>query len=195
MTTVVLAGGQSRRMGQDKALLEVEGVSLIQRVCAAGKGDRTLVVTSWGDRYQVLLPDCEMVHDEKNEGPLLAFYQALGQVETPWVLLLACDLPFLERGMVEQWRSALKDLPSSAMAYLPRGIKGWEPLCGFYRLGCLSHLKGFLDQAEGRSFQAWLGTIWVAELPLCNTKVLFNCNTPTDLEQANSPSPKNPPVL
>ncbi len=183
-------------MGQDKALLEVDGISLLERVCAAGQGSRTLVVTSWGDRYQALLPDCEMVQDERNEGPLLGFYQALEQVETPWVLLLACDLPFLERAMVEEWRSHLKDLPNSAMAYLPRGIKGWEPLCGFYRLGCLSHLRVFLANTEApRSFQAWLGNLWVAELPLGNTKVLFNCNTPRDLEQANSPSPKIPPVL
>ncbi|MEN9203843.1 MAG: hypothetical protein Q6K92_09555, partial [Thermostichus sp. DG_1_5_bins_95] len=64
--------------------------------------------------------------------------------------------------------------------------RGWEPLCGFYRLSQMHQLEAFVSSG-GRSFQVWLEQIPTAVLPLTDQGMLLNCNTPEDLQ---SPSGK-----
>ena len=58
LATIVLAGGQSTRMGQDKALILIDSVPLLRRVCEAGLqcSPEVYVVTAWPDRYQAIVP-------------------------------------------------------------------------------------------------------------------------------------------
>jgi molybdopterin-guanine dinucleotide biosynthesis protein A len=102
LTGIVLAGGQSSRMGRDKALIPIQGVPLLRRVCevALNCTSEVYVITPWPERYQDILPDaCRVVREvplpgeTQSQGPLVGFAQGLAQVETDWVLLLACDLP------------------------------------------------------------------------------------------------------
>ena len=207
VTGMVLAGGKSSRMGQDKALLPVDGVPLLQKVCevAIALCDRVYVVTPWQERYQHLLPNrCEFIREVVREsgsgsresanraeeqrriksrtahqGPLIGFAQGLIHVETEWVLLLACDLPCLRLEVLQDWVSELAEIPEEAIALLPRHPKGWEPLCGFYRRNCLNALETYVDRG-GRSFQQWLAQHPVQPLSHFEPSMLFNCNTPDD---------------
>ncbi|HEY9661833.1 MAG TPA: NTP transferase domain-containing protein, partial [Allocoleopsis sp.] len=105
------------------------------------------------------------------------------QAQTEWVLLLACDLPYLQAKVLQDWASQLPAVAASTIALLPQNPQGWwEPLCGFYRLHCLPDLEVFIAQG-GRSFQGWLATQKVQPLPLANPQMLFNCNTPQDFSQ------------
>ncbi len=203
LSAIVLAGGQSSRMGRDKARIPVQGVPLLRQVCdvALTCTCEVYVVTPWPERYQDILPAaCHVIPEvplpgeTKPHGPLVGFAQGLAQVETDWVLLLACDLPQLQANVLQSWVTQLDKTADDAMpeavreatiALLPRHPKGWEPLCGFYRRQCLPMLTQFIDEG-GRSFQRWLGQHLVQELPLSNTQLLFNCNTPADLERINS---------
>jgi molybdopterin-guanine dinucleotide biosynthesis protein A len=115
---------------------------------------------------------------------LVAFAQGLVQVDTDWVLLLACDLPQLQVKVLQGWVTGLEKTGEEAIALLPRQAKGWEPLCGFYRRQCLPILTKYINEG-GRSFQGWLAQHPVQELPVSNSQVLFNCNTPADLELVN----------
>ena len=141
-------------------------------------------------------------------GHLIGFYQGLNhlveissmpqseyQADGEWVLLLACDLPNIRADGVQQWCDWLShtgakrffDTPDAPMAFLPpHGTKGWHPLCGFYRLQCLSSLQTFINEG-GRSFQKWLASpevkLSVHPLPVDDPNILFNCNTPRDLAQ------------
>ncbi|MBW4521078.1 MAG: molybdenum cofactor guanylyltransferase [Scytolyngbya sp. HA4215-MV1] len=188
LTTIVLAGGQSTRMGQDKALISIQGVPLLRRVCkvALQCSDRVLVVTSRLAEYQPILPPlCHIVLEtvptgEKPPGPLVGFSQGLAQVQTDWVLLLACDLPNLQTRVLQTWTTQLAHVENTTIALLPRHAKGWEPLCGFYRRTCLASLTQFIAQG-GRSFQGWLKTQSVQPLSLVDQSLLFNCNTPADM--------------
>jgi molybdenum cofactor guanylyltransferase len=214
VTAIILAGGQSKRMGRDKALIEVDGVPLLSRVYAVAESvcDRVLIVTDKSSQYRSLslsrnvhkelsqrinktIDKCKFVKDDFSEGPLVGFVQGLFDVKTTWVLLLACDLPWLDTDTVESWLSQLDRLPKGTVACLPRSEKGWEPLCGFYRASCLARLEDF-SLAGGRSFQEWLAQEAVVELTGCSTDVLFNCNTPEDLAriQASGASPKRLPT-
>ncbi|HAG83305.1 MAG TPA: molybdenum cofactor guanylyltransferase [Cyanobacteria bacterium UBA12227] len=192
-SAMILAGGQSSRMGQDKALIRVQGVPLLQRVCeiALSCTHEVFVITPWPERYQDIIPEsCQIIREilwlreTQPHGPLLAFAQGLAQIKTDWVLLLACDLPQLQVDILQNWGNELETTSPDAIALLPRHPKGWEPLCGFYRRQCLPLLAQFINQG-GRSFQQWLAQHQVQELSLPNTQILFNCNTPDDLERFN----------
>lgn len=189
LSAIILAGGQSYRMGQDKALIAIQGVPLLQQVCevALKCTAKVYVVTPWQERYQDIIPSACFVIREFNlsetqrHGPLVGFAQGLAQIETDWVLLLACDLPQLQVEVLQLWAKELENVPQDAIAYLSKQAKGWEPLCGFYRRQCLPKLTEYIN-AGGRSFQGWLSQNIVQELPINDTKIFFNCNTPADLE-------------
>jgi molybdopterin-guanine dinucleotide biosynthesis protein A len=180
-------------MGQDKALISIAGVPLLQRVCqiALQCTDTVYVVSPWCDRYQSFLdPSIQFLQEvptlgaANSETPLKGFVQGLAQVQSEWVLLLACDLPQLDIDTLQQWIMRLED--TEAIALLPKNPEGWwEPLCGFYRVSCLLNLESFLAQG-GRSFQGWLKSQTVQELALSDAAMLLNCNTLEDLKRVQN---------
>lgn len=202
LSAIVLAGGQSSRMGRDKALLTVNGVPLLRLVydIASALGNPVYVVTPWPERYQGLLPiSCQFIQEVPlpiesasgvvssstkvtlplPHGPLVGFAQGLAQVQTNWVLLLACDLPQLQVEVLQNWAVGLDSVAEEVIALLTHHVKGWNPLCGFYRHSCLPALTDYINQG-GRSFQHWLARHPVQLLPLPDAQMLFNCNTPAD---------------
>ncbi|BAU63829.1 molybdopterin-guanine dinucleotide biosynthesis protein A [Stanieria sp. NIES-3757] len=190
-TAIVLAGGQSSRMGKDKALLTISNSSLLNQICTLAQqcASQVYIVTPWIDKYKDIVPTgCTLIQETlllPNHGsnsPLIGFAQGLQQVEQEWVLLLACDLPRLTSTEVKHWYNYLPEIPDNAIALLPRHPSGWwEPLAGFYRRSCLSLLEAYIAQG-GKSFQGFLNQHFVAQLPINNWQILFNCNTPEELE-------------
>jgi molybdenum cofactor guanylyltransferase len=193
LTAIILAGGKSSRMGQDKAMLLVDGIPLLLRVyqVAAACANTVYIVTPWQERYQDSIPsNCIFIREEllidetegelQTHGPIIGFAQGLAQVQTEWVLLLACDLPKLRVEILQTWIEKLGDVGEDAIACLVQNSKGWEPLCGFYRKSCLTSLNEFINQG-GRSFQRWLQQNIVEVYPSPDPAMFFNCNTPFDL--------------
>ncbi|MEM9502962.1 MAG: molybdenum cofactor guanylyltransferase [Cyanobacteria bacterium P01_E01_bin.43] len=199
LTALILAGGASQRMGQDKALLMHKGVSLLRHTwdMAQTVTADVRVVTPQRDRYRPLLPPTAQWVIEPSPpagtpttGPLIAFVRALETIETEWTLLLACDLPNLQGSVLQEWQQALPQLPPTAIAYLPRRPQGWEPLCGFYRSACLPSLQQYLTTGR-RSFQGWLdqpsgGSQSVRPIADVPVDMLANCNTPQDWQRWQS---------
>ncbi|WP_026072823.1 molybdenum cofactor guanylyltransferase [Nodosilinea nodulosa] len=209
---VILAGGRSSRMGQDKALIAVGTEPLIQRTCrvALACADPVYVVAPWPDRYRPLVPSA--VHwieerasperPEASQGPLGALVLALGLLRDrpqcpEWVLVLACDMPNLSAAALNSWRADLATVPLPYLAYLPRRQHRWEPLCGFYRTAALEPLRQYVTAPlaaskepaqgskvgpRGRSLQAWLRQHPVQPMPQVEDAMLANLNTPADLE-------------
>ena len=209
LTGIVLAGGLSSRMGEDKALLTIRGVPLLRVVSdvAIALCESVYIITPWTERYQhVVSPMCQFIKEipllgsredlgdlgEKmhtrprapTNGPLVGFAQGLAHVQTDWVLLLACDLPKLQIDVLQTEVAKLDNVEAEAIALLAKNSKGWEPLCGFYRRSCLPALKQYINSG-GRSFQQWLAQHPVQVLPLSDGQMLFNCNTPADYAALN----------
>lgn len=176
-------------MGRDKAFILFAGVPLLTRICqtAQGVASQVFVISPWRSRYQSLIPQgCQFLQEiqtqeNQSAGPLIGFSQALPQVKTEWVLLLAQDLPYLTPEILQEWSSNLKSVSADAIAYLPRSKKGWEPLSGFYRVDCLPLLNAYIKKG-GKSFQGFLNQHLVEELFISDRALLFNCNTPEDLQ-------------
>ncbi|PLZ98591.1 molybdenum cofactor guanylyltransferase [Fischerella thermalis CCMEE 5268] len=189
LTAIVLAGGKSKRMGRDKALIPIEDVPMLQRICQIAEtcAEQVYIVTPWPERYQhLLLPNSQFIqelplpdetgNESKTHGPLVGFAQGLTQVKTDWVLLLACDLPKLRVEVLQEWISRLQQVPEEVIAALVYRNNRWEPLCGFYRRRCLPQLNKYIEQG-GRSFQEWLKQYPVQVLPLVDSEMLFNFNS------------------
>ena len=129
---LILAGGNSSRMGQDKALLLHNGTPLLRHIynCAAVICTKVYVITPRQHHYAPLLPpDCEFIPEVgQNQGPLRAFREAIDFLDhqpqtsesqasesqtsehpgfrsdhAPWILLLSCDLPNLNPIVLQHW--------------------------------------------------------------------------------------------
>jgi len=194
LSAIVLAGGLSSRMGQDKALIEIDQVPLLSKICqvALQCADPVYVVTPWVERYRAVVDrQVQFIQElllsnepDKPNGSLVGFVQGLAIVQTEWVLLLACDLPGLRGEILQDWAARLSKV-EGAIALLPKNPEGyWEPLCGFYRQDCLPSLQAYIATGK-RSFQGWLAqqpVQAVQELLVSDRQMLLNCNTPEDLQ-------------
>lgn len=210
---LVLAGGQSRRMGRDKALLPwptgsqsisaTASTTLLQRICGVAQvcSSVTYVLTPWPERYGHLLPDSIVLLTEssRGHGPLAALAQGWSMIlqdaqahDRPgpdWVMVLACDMPALDAATLQKWQQNLGGIDASGVqgrtiACLPRHDDRWEPLCGFYHRRCIPSLENALAN-NIRSFQRWLAPEHDRVIPISveNSHILQNCNTPGQWQQ------------
>ena len=141
----MLAGGRSSRLGRDKALLEIGGRSLLERVAEAVReaaGSVTLVGNPelYGRLGYEVIPD-----PVAGAGPLAGIAAALERSRAEWNLVVACDLPEITAGFLSAllYRAAA----SPADCCLPAGPSGLpEPLCAAYRKRCLPAIRSALDR-------------------------------------------------
>ncbi len=187
---IILAGGQSRRMGQDKALLRLTpgGPTLIERVIAAARPlGPILLVTNTPDRYAWLgLP---MVPDpQPGQGPLGGLAGGLAAAPAPYNLVLACDLPDLQPAVL----AVLAAVPRTYDVLVPRwtaadGTRQIEPLHAVYSRACLPAIQAALA-AGHRAVHSFYPAVRVQYLadsalpqvdPHCRS--FRNLNTPADL--------------
>ncbi|MEM1169504.1 MAG: molybdenum cofactor guanylyltransferase [Cyanobacteria bacterium P01_H01_bin.35] len=186
LVALILAGGKSSRMGEDKALIPWQNIPMLKRVYQVANKctEKVYIITPWPDKYQPILPtECEWLTELKTEGPLVAFTQGLAQINSDWILLLGCDLPLLNSDIIQTWVTQLNQISPEILALVPQKYQRWEPLCGFYRQEIKIELEKIIDRGKN-SFKKLLAQISVKPLSIDSEteKMLFNCNTPLDLE-------------
>ena len=183
----VLAGGQSRRMGRDKALLPLGGQTLIERVLAAAHplGYPCLIVGDPSSYANLKLP---VFPDRRPKlGPLGGLYTALSTTAAP-VLLLACDLPFLTPDFLRH----LVNRRGPYQAVVPHTATGLQPLCALYEPSCLATVQAAIqaDQLGMRDLLNNLSLDLVKEKdwrPYDERGLLFaNLNAPAEYERAQA---------
>jgi molybdopterin-guanine dinucleotide biosynthesis protein A len=140
---VVLAGGASRRMGQDKAALVLGGETLLARVVRLLRAATPEVFVVGPAERTLLVPGIPVVPDaQSGTGPLGAIATALAQATTDYVFVAACDMPFLRPGLV----CYLADLASDFGVTVPRSERGLEPLHAVYARSCLPVIVAMLAE-------------------------------------------------
>jgi len=160
---VVLAGGQGRRLGRDKALVELwPGLPLLARVVQVARQlcPQVVVVTDVPGRYAGLSLPVEWAVDAlPGRGPLAGLVAGLERSAHPYALLLACDLPFLSLPLLAYMLS----LPGDYQALVPRWRGRWQPLHAIYARSCLGPARELLAQGEG-SLHSLLARVQVRPL-------------------------------
>ena len=134
-SAVLLAGGQSRRMGRDKAFLEIDGVPLWSRQIGTLAALRPRTIFIAGPRHPAWInAGCEIVTDaQENAGPLAALVASLRRCATPLLLALAVDLPEMP---VDYLRGLIRS-STETTGVVPKSSAGFEPLAAVYPIAAL----------------------------------------------------------
>ena len=157
LTVAIQAGGKSSRMGTDKSFVPFKGRPMIEVVIEAvrGLGEEMILITNQPDAYAYLgLPMHADLYPET--GPLGGIYTALHHAAHPHVLTVACDMPWLNRPLLEYMVS----LRESAEIVVPRWDKYPEPLHAVYSHACLEPIREKLD-AQMYKITAFFGRVSV----------------------------------
>lgn len=182
----VLAGGQSTRMGRDKALLEIGGQPLIQSAVNLLKAlTERVVILGPSESYGFL--GVPVVPDQvPSRGPLSAIYTGLERSATQINLFLACDMPLMQGPFLK----LLVERAGLADAVLMRLDDGkLEPLCAVYNRSCLPTVKANFERQRFKLSDLFpdLRTHYLTEADLhdlgLDRRIFTNLNTPGDLEQ------------
>ena len=184
-TAIILAGGDSRRMGQDKAALMLDGQTLLDGVVATMQRIFPSVIVSVRQPRAGL--DVAQVCDEQPAGgPLAGLIAGLAQAETPWAFAVACDMPFVTQEVVE--RLAACRAGQHAVVPLVGGYP--QPLAAFYAASCLDAMRASLAQGD-KSLRGMLQKLEVryvneAELREVDPQLrsFFDLDTPQDYQAA-----------
>jgi molybdenum cofactor guanylyltransferase len=182
---VILAGGESRRMGRDKLTLEVGGVPMIRRVLDAISARCEDVILAGVNTAP--LEGIRIVPDERpgRQGPLAGMEAGLAAARNRQVFVAAGDLPFLPPDLVGALLRRLEERGASAV--VPRHAGRTHPLCAAYDRGVLPSVRSSLDRGI-RSVREFAGTLdrvdyMEGELRRFGDPDLFlmNVNSPGDL--------------
>jgi molybdenum cofactor guanylyltransferase len=174
----VLVGGRSSRMGRDKALLPYRGRPLAQWIAAAvaeSAGNVTLIGSPQlysGVGYPVisdLFP---------GEGPLGGILTALRHSNAEWNLIVACDMPEIDAGLLIRLLDAARQFEADAL--LPVTSEGPpQPLCAVYRRTSLAPLETAFSTGIRKVTTALAG-VRCLRLPMEEVSQFQNVNTPED---------------
>ena len=185
-TAIILAGGDSSRMGQDKANLQFGDQTLLQKISATMQQlFPTQLVSVRQRRAETELPQvCDVLADG---GPLAGLDAALKSVTTPWVFVVACDMPFVSRAVVE--KLALQREKCQAVVPVVQGQP--QPLAAFYARESATQVREILAGNGRHSMRALLERLdvcYVDEAQLRDADPLlcsfFDLDTPQDFAVA-----------
>ncbi len=186
LSLAILAGGKSQRFGEDKALAQLHGRPLLAHVLerTAGLADETFIVTNRPAAFaqfgQRLVGDLV-----PGVGALGGVYTALHYAAQPWLLILACDLPLVNRALLE-YMLTLTEGVDGVVPYLA----GWpEPLHALWSKACLAPVREALARGERRVISVFpelrLRQVTQAEIEIYDPKHLsfLNVNTAEQLKE------------
>jgi molybdopterin-guanine dinucleotide biosynthesis protein A len=198
VTGVLLAGGKSRRMGEDKRYLVVGEQTLLERGLGVLRSmfHEVLVVIAQDSApldidarvVRDLVPDC---------GSLGGIYTGLTQATSPYIFAVACDMPFLNQAVITHFTNR-RDTADIVMARLATRL---HPMHALYGKGCLPAMEQMIVARQLKIQElvshASLRVQYVTEADLLSIdpswRSFHNVNTPEDLEATCSLLARIPP--
>ncbi len=190
LAAAVVVGGESRRMGQAKAFLELAGTPLIEWVLAALR-PLTAAIQLIGDDRAPYAPYGLPHHGDLLPGGALAgIHSAIHHSGQPYTLVVACDMPYLNvdllRAMAEQTKRGQLDVIVPTVAGYPQGLHA------IYHRRCLAAIERRLRADRRRvigfypevAVDYWDESRWQEYDPAGRS--FINLNTPEELDAARS---------
>tara|TARA_Y100001970_G_C14105645_1_gene787947 strand:+ start:145 stop:759 length:615 start_codon:yes stop_codon:yes gene_type:complete len=188
---ILLAGGQSSRMGQDKASLEINGQTLIERLLFVLRPivEETVVIRAPGQALprinKDLLEWIKVGWDSVRErGPLQGIVDALPllNADIDKIFIITCDLPYL----TSEWLQLLRDIMTEEYDIVCTEENNiTNPLLGIYKREVLEAAEKIVSSGKSRPILLWEG--WkMARLsaPEETPWICMDANTPLEFEKA-----------
>jgi molybdopterin-guanine dinucleotide biosynthesis protein A len=182
-TGVVLAGGRSSRMGRDKALIEVDGRSLLDRALDKLEPHvQELLVIGDPLKYGHVGPFV-FADDIPGVGPLGGLVTAMRYASHDRMLVLACDMPNVTADLFVLLKAGLQ---AEGFAFVPACDGRTEPLAAAYHRRCRSTFEARVAQGEWKVSDA-LEQVHASYIQICPgedgwpTDLFRNINAPGDL--------------
>ncbi|MEO0344735.1 MAG: molybdenum cofactor guanylyltransferase [Pseudomonadota bacterium] len=184
LMALLLAGGESRRMGSDKAAIEIEGQTMLARTArlAAAVAESVWVSVRDSAASDALRRQWPMIEDApEGQGPLAGILAALRHRDDADWLVLACDLPRLDSATLEALRDAAANHPNAPAIAMRSERDGTpEPLCAIWRSSMRVRIEAQLADDRRCARRCLLDV----ETPLVDAVThgaLANMNAPEDL--------------
>ena len=186
ITGIILAGGKNSRMGDNKAFLEIDGISLIEKTINIYRHifNEIIVVTNDPLAY-IEFADAVIVTDiYKNKGPMGGIYTGLFYAKYSYAFVAACDMPFLNKDFIIY----LIEQNGKHDVIVPELPEGFQSLHAIYSRKCLSHLKRMIeaDKLKISEFYKEIRLLSIKEEKIKtfnkDGRLFFNINTPKDLK-------------
>ncbi|MFB0536626.1 MAG: molybdenum cofactor guanylyltransferase [Anaerolineae bacterium] len=183
---IVLAGGQSSRLGMDKSFVNVNGQSLIKQIVAklARLSDDVIIVANSPEKYHHL--EARLVGDiYPGKGALGGIYSGLKSAANTHSLVVACDMPFLDLNLLRY----MILLARGHDVVIPR-VGGFpEPLHAIYSKSCLEPIDRLLARGGLKIIDFFpevrVRYVEEGEVDIFDPQHLsfFNVNVPGDVEE------------
>ncbi len=151
ITGVILVGGKSRRMGTDKAFLQLDGKPLIERLLAVFSEcfSQTILVGNNDHRFSNY--DVPIVADIYPGSPLGGIFSGLHHAATSHIFVASCDLTYPSYTVIRQ----ICSLANGYDAVVPVLSHGFETLCAVYSKNCQPTIKAMLESGNHRIFDLY----------------------------------------
>jgi molybdopterin-guanine dinucleotide biosynthesis protein A len=189
---VVLAGGQSKRFGEDKNQAKLGNLTLLEHVLAkvTKKFEKILIISNQNLNLKMLnsitiIPDCI----QGNLGPLVGVLTAMKWIKKnnkqyQWIATFPSDTPFFDTSIIEKYKSRIN--LNESLLYFARSNQKRHNIFGLWSVKLMDTLENDLINNNFRKVEKWADKIGVKTI---NVKIdkfdpFFNINTKTDLKEA-----------
>lgn len=188
-TSIIIAGGKSLRIGENKALLKFNGFTLIDLIVnkLITKFKHIIVSTNNPEQYSFLGEKVIFVKDKYTDrGGLEGIYRGLITSKSEYNFVVSCDLPFLNMDLIGYIWEKRKNFD---VVVIKRNNDEIEPFYGVYSKNCISKIKKNLEQRNLRiiSFYPEVRVKYINEKEILKFDLnlsLFNLNTLDDYKKA-----------
>ena len=189
---VVLAGGQSKRFGEDKNQAKLGNLTLLEHVLAkvTKKFEKILIISNQNLNLKTLnsitiIPDCI----QGNLGPLVGVLTAMKWIKKnnkqyQWIATFPSDTPFFDTSIIEKYKNRIN--LNESLLYFARSNQKRHNIFGLWSVKLMDTLENDLINNNFRKVEKWADKIGVETI---NVKIdkfdpFFNINTKTDLKEA-----------
>ena len=195
---VILAGGKSKRFGEDKNQIKLGNKTLLEHVLSKviNKFEETLIVSSHIQEIKeidnvIIIPDCL-----EDVGPLAGVLSSMkwvkkNQKNYKWVATFPSDTPFFETSIIEEYKKRI--YTNDSLLYFVKSNNKRHNIFGLWSIDLLEILENDLINNNFRKVEEWANKIGVKTIDIKIRKFdpFFNINTKEDFEEAKKILTKN----
>jgi len=185
ITGIILSGGKSSRMGENKSLLKIGNKTIIERIVELMKDifSENIIITNTPDEYKFLqLPLYEDIY--KWKGPLAGIHSGLTYSKTEKNFVISCDTPLMIKEMIQY----IVNFQTRKPIVFCRAAGYHQPLVGVYKKQIIIEIEKFLsdnDETTDKSFHHFLKKVNAEiidpqDLLFYKDELFFNVNSPDD---------------